>query len=87
MALNHAPVPSARLGPSLTVVGGRKRDVRSELADLRDEVTAAGLEMVAMSERITNVLTAGDTHSAMHFAARLGALGRSYLTPERGDAA
>lgn len=71
----------------LEEVRKRKVDKRTELQDLRDEVTAAGLEMVAMSERITNVLVAGDSHSAMHFAARLGALGRSYLTPEPGDAA
>jgi predicted nucleic acid-binding Zn-ribbon protein len=58
----------------------RKADKRTELDDLRMEVRAAGQEMVAMSERITNVLQAGDSHSAMHFAARLGALGRSYLT-------
>lgn len=70
----------------LSEIRTRKADKRTELQDALMEVRAAGLEMIAMSERITNVLTAGDSHSAMHFAARLGALGRSYLTPE-GDTA
>jgi hypothetical protein len=80
MALNSAPRPIAPLRPSLRVVGGRKQDRRTEAEELAMEVRAAGMEMLAMSERITNVLQAGDSHSAMHFAARLGALGRSYLT-------
>lgn len=64
----------------------RKHDRRTEAEELRMEIHAAGSEMSAMSQRIRNALMAGDMHSAMHFATRLGFLGQSYTDPE-GDAA
>jgi hypothetical protein len=86
MALHPAPLLIAAPGPSLRVVGGRKHDRRTELDDLRMEVHAAGSEMKATATRISNALTAGDMHSAMHYASRLWTLGNSYTDPE-GDAA
>lgn len=62
-------------------VARRKHDRRTEAEELRMEVHAAGSEMSAMSQRIRNALTAGDMHSAMHFATRLGFLGQSYTDP------
>lgn len=66
---------------------GRQSASVERIRDLEMEVRAAGLEMVAMSNRIANALTAGDSHSAMHFAGRLGCLGQSYLEPEPEAAA
>jgi hypothetical protein len=86
MALDAAPRSIAALRPSLRVVGGRKPDRRSEAEEAWMEVHAAGSEMKAMAERITNSLVAGDLHSAHHFASRLWTLGHSYTDPQ-GDAA
>jgi hypothetical protein len=86
VALSHAPRPIAAPGPSLTLLRGRKPDRRSEAEEAWMEVHAAGSEMKAMAERITNSLVAGDLHSAHHFASRLWTLGHSYTNPE-GDAA
>lgn len=66
---------------------GRQPASVERIRDLEMEIHAAGSEMVAMSNRITNALTAGDSHSAMHFASRLGCLGQSYLGPEPRDVA
>lgn len=87
MALDAAPTLIAALRPSLRLVGGRKPDRRTEAEEAWMEVHAAGSEMKAMAERITNSLTAGDSHSALHFASRLWTLGHSYTNPEPGDAA
>jgi hypothetical protein len=84
MALDAAPTPIAPLRPSLRLVGGRKQDRRTAAEELAMEVHAAGSEMKATATRITNALTAGDMHSAMHYASRLWTLGHSYTHPE-GD--
>lgn len=87
MALAATPPPTDQQRPSLTVLRGRKPDRRTEIDDLRMEITAAGQEMCAMSERITNALAAGDWTSAMHFANRLGSLGCLYANPDPEEAA
>lgn len=66
----------------LTLLRERKPDRRTELEDLRMELIAAGQEMRAMAERISNSLVAGDLHTAQHFAARLWTLGDGYADPE-----
>lgn len=73
----------ARPGGSLTLLRGRKPDRRTEVEELRMEVQAAGFEMIAASRQITNALLSGHIAAAMHFAARLGLLGRGYTGPER----
>lgn len=64
----------------IDVLRARKADRRSEAAELVMEVRAAGQEMVAMSNRITNALIADDITSAVHFTNRLGSLGQRYAT-------
>lgn len=87
MALDTTPTPIAALRSSYAVLHGRKPDQRTEVAELRMEIRAAGFEMCAMAHRISNALTVGDSHSAMHFAARLWVLGNGYADPDGQDAA
>lgn len=80
MAIRSIPPATEPLGPSLAVL--RKPDPRTEAEELRMEVTAAGQEMRAMAERISNALVAGHYRTAQHYAARLWVLGDGYADPE-----
>jgi hypothetical protein len=92
MAIRSAPHPYARPGPDLgrrdhaglTVIDGSrgKPDVllirASEVADLIDELTAAGMDMVAMSARLEIAFGAGRLDLIPDIAARLRRLGVQY---------
>lgn len=74
-----AVVPFARPGK------GRQSAAVEAMADIRDELTAAGQEMVALGRRIEYALMADRPDVALHVAARLQVLGASYANPEQGD--
>lgn len=91
MALRAAPHPYAapgpnlgRSGPILTVIEGRRGrpDMvtlrATELADLVDELTAAGQDMVAMSARLDLATTNGRLDLVPEIADRLAKLGAMY---------
>lgn len=91
MALRAAPHPYAapgpnlrRSGPSLTVIEGRRGKpemvtLRStELADLVDELTAAGMDMMAMASRLDLAVDNARIDLVPEIAARLRHLGETY---------
>lgn len=71
-------------GPSLRVIPGRRGKpemlvVRAtEVADLADELTAAGMDMVAMSSRLEMAYTSQRLDLIPAIAARLRSLGLMY---------
>jgi len=77
MALRAAP-------ESIDELRARKHDARSETAELRMEIRAAGQEMVAMANRIRNALVADDIRSADHYTTRLAFLGQRYANHDEG---
>lgn len=71
-------------GPTLTVIEGSrgKPDVltirATELADLIDELTAAGMDMVSMAARLELAVANGRLDLVPTIAARLRQLGETY---------
>jgi hypothetical protein len=63
----------------------RKPDRRTEVADLREEITAAGLEMESLGRRLEYAVATERDDLANYVALRLRTLGRGYR--ERGSAA
>lgn len=61
---------------------GRQPALVERLADLRDELTASGQEMVAAGRRIEYAIVAGRPDVALHVAARLQVLGAAYANPD-----
>lgn len=90
------PEPSAALtGPVLRVIEGRRGvpDVvtlrATELADLIDELTSAGAEMVAMSIRLEIAIRNDRMDLVPEIAARLRRIGETYrdcVDPQGGAA-
>lgn len=91
MALRAAPHPYRAPGatpdglrPSLTVIEGRRGrpDMvtlrATDLADLIDELTAAGQDMVAMASRLGMAASNGRLDLVPEIAHRLGRLGAQY---------
>lgn len=85
MALRAAPHPyAAPLGPHLTVINGSRGrpdmvTLRStELADLVDELTAAGQDMVSMASRLDLATTNARMDLVPEISDRLRRLGEMY---------
>ena len=80
---HHGPIP-ARSGPILTVIEGRRGKpemlvVRAtEIADLIDELTAAGQDMVALASRLDIAVTNHRVDLVPEVAVRLRTLGEMY---------
>ncbi len=80
---HHGPIPG-RSGPALTVIEGRRGKpemlvVRAtEIADLIDELTAAGQDMVALASRLDIAVTNHRVDLVPEVATRLRALGEMY---------
>lgn len=77
------PNPYGRTGGLRVIDGGRGRPrmlhVRaSQIADLIDELTAAGMDMVAMADRLELVVTNRRTDLVPAIADRLRRLGQMY---------
>lgn len=87
MAPSTAPVLVPPLRGSLTVVGGRKPDQRTETAELRMELQSAGQEMKAMGARIEFAIQADRPDVALQVAGRLQVLGCQYADPDSDTAA
>lgn len=102
MAIHTVPHPYGRPGPSeavsgpvLRVIQGRRGvpavvTLRStELADLIDELTSAGAEMVAMAIRLEIAIRADRMDLVPEIAARLRRIGEQYrdcMDPDGGAA-
>lgn len=56
----------------------RKQDRRTELEELRMEVRAAGMDMIAIGQRIYSALAGGHLKTVEHEAGRLVTLGQGY---------
>lgn len=75
---------TARSGPSLTVIEGSRGKpemllVRAtEIADLADELAAAGMDMIAMASRLELAYTNRRHDLIPAIAVRLAKLGRMY---------
>lgn len=78
--MSLAVIPFAR-----TSGKGRQTAAAELIADLRDELTAAGQEMRAAGRRIEYAMAAGRPDVALHVAARLQVLGESYANPQQGE--
>lgn len=79
-------VPGAVMGrPSNVVLIDRLAESKARNADLRDELTACGQEMVALGRRVEFALMAGRPDVALHVAARLQVLGDQYANPTDPD--
>lgn len=56
----------------------RKPDKRTASADMRDELTAAGMDMEALGRQLEFAVIAERDDLSLHVAARLSVLGRGY---------
>ena len=80
---HHGPVPGGS-GPTLTVIEGRRGKpemlvVRAtEIADLIDELTAAGMDMVALASRLDIAVRSDRVDLVPEVAVRLRRLGEMY---------